>query len=208
MLRFAIALAALTPFAASAITLDSNALTSFETTVAGEFGYAINLSALGLTEISSVLITDSSARTETGGNTTGFDFDGLVIGTDATDPSTLTAASSYTLQAGGVSGSTTLVGSNNNASINTAFATPGALDGTTSGGFNGFVSLGNNGSITAIFDTPFAVQADSVLFIREIGTNERLSEISFNAVAPVPLPAGGALLVGGVAAFAALRKRR
>ena len=214
MLRTAVFLAALLPAAAAqAVTLSDAQLAGYEANVAGEFGYAIALGDLGLSTISSVKITDSSVATETGGNTTGFDFDGLVIGTNASDPSTLTAASSYVFQAGGVGSNTTLVGSNNNATINESFATPGVLDGTTSGGFAGFVSMGNNGMITALFDTPVAVTDGLFIFIREIGTNERLSSVEITGApvpppAAVPLPAGAALLLGGLGALGVARMRR
>ncbi|MEO0937743.1 MAG: VPLPA-CTERM sorting domain-containing protein [Pseudomonadota bacterium] len=196
------------PFAASAasaatITISGQALIDAETTVAGEFGYQIDLSALGLKSVSSVTITDSALLSETGGQTTGFDVDALVIGSST---SSFTAASSFQFTAGGMTSGTQLKGATaGNAGVDNSVATLGTFDGTTSP-LNGFLSLGNGGSLTAFFNPAVAVAGTLFTFASDVGTDERLAEITISGA--VPLPASGLLMLGGLGAVGFMRRRR
>ena len=205
MLRAAVFVAALSPAMAQAVTISGADLVAAETMVDGEFGYQISLAGLGFESITSITLTDAQDVQETGGTTAGFDIDALTVGATF---DTGASADSYLFTRGGNNGAV-LDGTNPDGSLNEADATLGTYD-AQAGSLGGYLSMGNGGILTAEFSgAGLAVTDGDSIFLRDIGGNEFLASVVIGGVrAPVPLPAGGILMLGGLATTASAMRRR
>ena len=210
MLRYALALAVTVPAAAHAVTVpltvDLMDLTPFETTLGGSVAYEINLAGLGFSSVSSVTFVDDDSVQETSGATAAFDVDAVAIG-DSFGGSLITA-SSYDFTAGASTG--TLAGTDGAGNINNAVATLETFDATVAPRF-GFLSLGDGGTLTAFFDPAVVVDSSLFFLTSDVGTAEELLTLSITGTteinpAPIPLPAGGLLLLTGLGAIAYTRR--
>ena len=208
------------PVAASAttITLSGADLVAARSTDGFNLIYAIDLSQLGFVEVNSVTVRDDANNNNAaGGRRSGFDLDLLAIGDEIDNVFT---GDSVTFNAGGVAAGTELRGTtgeapNLNTGVDEAFASLDALDGQL-GPVSGFVSLGRQGELTSTFSRSYFVSDSDFLFVS--GFNQRnnnqplpenfeaLDSITIEGVV-VPLPASGLLLLGGLAALMAGRRR-
>ncbi len=182
--------------------------------------YRADMTGLGLSQISSITLTDSNSGVGgSGGAYSGFDLDAMFLDIDG-DPYTLGDqfyASSFLFQAGSLRSASPASntagptnGSSSATSVDEPFATLGAVDGVYFS--TGSLTLGDGGVLTAIFSPDVLVGSSLYLFVGEVSGDPGEfvnASLKVSDTAPsVPLPAPALLLISGLGVLAFRRTKK
>lgn len=177
----------------------------------GSVFYQIDLTTLGLSQISWIEIEDPGTNASARQNS-GFDLDAMFIDADGDHTTTgdQTYASSFDVTLGTASNgaSTEILNNTDGTNVDFARATLNLFDGRIPT-LTGFFSMGDNGIVRANFDPVVPIPAVGTLFLLagELGDGEVLSRITISDTpSEVPLPAGGVLLLTALGAMVWRRK--
>lgn len=206
-----LAVAASLGLATSAHAAPIDIINPVATSGPGSVFYQIDLTTLGLSQISWIEIEDPGTNSS-GRQNSGFDLDAMFIDADGDFRTTgdQTYASRFDVTLGTASNgrSTAILNNTDGTNVDFAAATLNLFDGVARD-TTGFFSMGDNGIVRAIFDPAAPIPAVGSLFLLagELGDSEVLSRITISDTpSEVPLPAGGVLLLTALGAMI-LRRR-